>query len=66
MSAWLKSAGKIGEIRIFISREQRVIRRIGSFQSFTGSPVEEVVDFGMVDGELLRVVEVVESDCWEV
>jgi hypothetical protein len=62
----LKSAG-IDEIRIFISREQRVIRRIGSFQSFTSSPVEEVVDFGdMEDDALLRVVEVVESDCWEV
>lgn len=62
----LKSAGK-DEIRIFISTEQRVIRRIGSFQSFTSSPFEEVVDFGdMVDGELLRVVEVVENDCWEV
>jgi hypothetical protein len=56
-----------GEIRILISREWRVIRRIGSFQSPISSPVMEVVGVGgMVDGELFRVDEEVQSECWEL
>lgn len=62
----LNSAGKIGEIRILISRERRVIWRIGSFQSSTNSPVREVVGVGgKGDNELFRVVGVIDSDCWE-